>query len=154
MGKTDMSSQHTSIIDHRSRPSIEGKSVEPKYEFLTLEKFVDMELPSFCGPILKLDDPSLVTWIDFWAATPSGDPVADRARGESYADEAALYEERRPNFISCVIVMINLHLKWEHIQFGPLEEGFLSRLRKTGHLRAAVDTLEECRKRLALKGLN
>lgn len=86
-------------------------------------------LPSFCRPVLDVDNPSLMKWIDFWAVEASGDNDIDRARGESYADEAITYARciGQPGFVDCVVVSVAL-LLLNASSLNPLPNGFIDRI--------------------------
>jgi len=66
-----------------------------------------------------------VTWIDFWAVKPCGDPAADYARRQRYADEAIRHVRttRQPVFIECVLMFMSMKLR--HRDAGELEQGFV-----------------------------
>lgn len=84
--------------------------------------------PTFCAVALRNQDPAVVTWIDFWAVKPCGDPAADYARGRRYADEAIWHarETGQPVFIECVLVFMSMKLR--HRNAGELERGFVDRI--------------------------
>jgi hypothetical protein len=46
------------------------------------------DLPTFCALAYQDKNPSVVTWIDFWAVEPCSSVEADYVRGQRYADEA------------------------------------------------------------------
>ena len=87
------------------------------------------------------DDPSMSICIDFWAVNRSGDAVADRMLGERCADEALPYSRQKsePKFLDCVIVWMNFCFCNEERRPGPLEQGFLDRIRR--HKRKSLDRI-------------
>lgn len=86
------------------------------------------KFPTFCAVAFRNDDRATVTWIDFWAVKPCGDPVADYARGQRYADEAIWHVQTtgQPVFIECVLVFMSIKLR--HRDAGELEQGFVDRI--------------------------
>jgi hypothetical protein len=71
---------------------------------------------------------AMVPWVDFWAVSPCGDPAADYARGQRYADEAIGHVRAtgQPVFIECVLVFMGMKLR--HRDAGELELGFVDRI--------------------------
>jgi len=67
-------------------------------------------------------------WIDFWAVKPCGDPAADYARGQRYADEAIWHARAtgQPVFVECVLMFMSMKLR--HRDAGELEQGFVDRI--------------------------
>jgi hypothetical protein len=84
--------------------------------------------PTFCAVAFRDGGPAAAPWIDFWAVDPCGDPAADYARGQRYADEAIRHVRTtgQPAFIECVLVFISLKLR--HRDAGELELGFVDRI--------------------------
>ena len=121
---------------NQRQPASEGQEERQQYAFFPIETFDTLGLPPFCAPVPKSDDPSLMTFINYWAPLPSDDPAGDWERGKEYADEAVAYAERgnHPMFIPAVIGTMNYFLKCGLCEIGPLEAGFLIRLRDGGHL--------------------
>lgn len=80
--------------------------------------------PTFCAVAFGGGD-APVTWVDFWAVNPCGDPATDYARGKRYADEAIGHARTigQPAFIECVLVYMSLKLR--HRDAGELELGFV-----------------------------
>jgi hypothetical protein len=85
-------------------------------------------IPTFCAVGFRGGDPAAVSWIDFWAVSPCGDPAADYARGRRYADEAIGHVRTtgQPAFIECVLVFMSMKLR--HRDAGELELGFVDRI--------------------------
>jgi hypothetical protein len=84
--------------------------------------------PTFCAVAFRNDDREAVTWIDFWAVKPCGDPASDYARGRRYADEAIWHARTtgQPVFIECVLIFMSMKLR--HRDAGALEQGFVDRI--------------------------
>jgi hypothetical protein len=84
--------------------------------------------PTFCAVAFHGGGEAAVPWIDFWAVSPCGDPAADYARGQRYADEAIRHVRTtgQPAFIECVLVYMSLKLR--HRDAGELELGFIDRV--------------------------
>lgn len=87
-------------------------------------------LPTFCTFSFKEDDPSTVTWIDFWAVEPCNDSEIDYARGHRYADEAIWHVRAtaQPVFVECVLIFMAIKLREENRCAGALENGFIDRI--------------------------
>lgn len=85
-------------------------------------------IPTFCAVAFRNHDGAAVKWIDFWAVSPCGDPVADYARGRRYADEAIWHARAtgQPVFIECVLVFMGIKLRDRDA--GELEQGFVDRV--------------------------
>jgi hypothetical protein len=88
------------------------------------------DFPSFCAFAFKKDNPSVLSWIDFWAVEPSTSAEADYARGQRYADEAIWHVRAtgQPAFIECVLIFIGINLREKERCAGGLEQGFLDRI--------------------------
>jgi hypothetical protein len=86
--------------------------------------------PSFCAFAFKEDNPSVVTWIDFWAVEPCSSAEADYARGRRYADEAIWHVRAtgQPVFIECVLIFMGIKLRERERCVGGLEQGFIDRI--------------------------
>ena len=86
--------------------------------------------PSFCAFAFKEDNPSVVTWIDFWAVEPCRNAEADYARGQRYADEAIWHVRAtgQPVFIECVLIFMGIKLRARERCAGGLEQGFIDRI--------------------------
>jgi len=84
-------------------------------------------VPTFCA-VSFLDADHAVPRVDFWAVSPCGDPAADFARGQRYADEAIGHVRAtgQPVFIECVLVFMGMKLR--HRDAGELERGFVERI--------------------------
>ena len=84
--------------------------------------------PTFCAVAFRSEDRAAVTWVDFWAVKPCGDPAADYARGQRYADEAIRHARAtgQPVFIECVLMFMSMKLR--HRDAGELEQGFVDRI--------------------------
>jgi hypothetical protein len=84
--------------------------------------------PTFCAVAFRNENRAAVTWIDFWAVKPCGDPAADYARGQRYADEAIWHARAtgQPVFIECVLMFMSMKLR--HRDAGELEQGFVDRI--------------------------
>ncbi len=84
--------------------------------------------PTFCSVGFRNNDRKVVTWIDFWAVKPCGDPAADYTRGRRYADEAIKHARTtdQPAFIECVLVFMSMKLR--HRDACELEQGFVDRI--------------------------
>ena len=97
------------------------------------------DLPTFCARAYKDDNPSVVTWIDFWAVEPCSSVEADYARGQRYADEAIRHVRStgQPVFIECVLVFMGIKLRETERCAGGLEQGFVDRI--AGHFPGAMD---------------
>jgi hypothetical protein len=88
------------------------------------------KLPTFCAFTCRRDNPSVVTWIDFWAVEPGGSREADYSRGQRYADEAIshAWTTRQHVFIECVLIFIAIKLRKDNRPAGDLEHGFVDRI--------------------------
>ena len=86
--------------------------------------------PSFCAFAFEDDNPSVVTWIDFWAVEPCSCARADYARGQRYADEAIRHVRAtgQPVFIECVLIFMGIKLRERKRCAGGLEQGFTDRI--------------------------
>src|SRR6266853_6682582 len=84
--------------------------------------------PTFCAVAFRNENRAAVTWIDFWAVKPCGDPAADYARGQQYADEAIWHARTtdQPVFIECVLMFMSMKL--HDRDAGELERGFVDRI--------------------------
>jgi hypothetical protein len=86
--------------------------------------------PTFCAPVLKDDDPSLAMGINFWAVEPIGDAEIDYALGDLYGQEAVCFlREHEPSFLTCVFMWMGARLLDDERCPGPLELGFIERVR-------------------------
>src|SRR3984893_14721605 len=88
------------------------------------------DLPTFCALAYQDKNPSVVTWIDFWAVEPCSSVEPDYARGQSYADEAIWHVRAtgQPAFIECVLIFMGIKLREKERCAGGLEQGFLDRI--------------------------
>jgi hypothetical protein len=88
----------------------------------------DVTFPTFCTVAFRSADDAVVPWIDFWAVSPCGDPAADYARGQHYADEAIGHVRAtgQPVFIQCVLMSMSMKLR--HRDAGEMEIGFVDRI--------------------------
>ena len=84
--------------------------------------------PTFCAVSFRGGGHAIAPWVDFWAVSPCGDPAADYARGQRYADEAIGHVRTtgQPVFIECVLVFMGMKLR--HRDAGELELGFVDRI--------------------------
>lgn len=84
--------------------------------------------PTFCAVSFRGGGHAVVPWVDFWAVSPGGDPAADYARGQRYADEAIGHVRAtgQPVFIECVLMFMGMKLR--HRDAGELELGFVDRI--------------------------
>jgi hypothetical protein len=85
-------------------------------------------IPTFCAVAFHGGGDAAVSWVDFWAVDPCGDPAADYARGQRYAVEAIRHVRStgQPAFIECVLVFMSMKLR--HRDAGELELGFVDRI--------------------------
>ena len=99
------------------------------------------DLPTFCAFTCQDGNPSLVSWIDFWAVEPGGSGEADYLRGERYADEAIWHVRATGQhvFIECVLVFIAIKLRETGRCAGHLEHGFVDRI--TRYFPRAIDNV-------------
>lgn len=99
------------------------------------------DLPTFCALAYGDENPSIVSWIDFWAVEPCSNIEADYARGQRYADEAICHVRttRQPVFIECVLMFIGIKLRATDRRASGLEQGFIDRI--SGHFPRAMDNL-------------
>ncbi len=111
------------------------------------------DLPTFCAFAYEDGNPSVVTWIDFWAVEPCGSGEADYVRGQRYAEEAIWHVRATGQhvFIECVLVFIAIKLRENDRRAGCLEHGFVDRI--AGHFPGAIDnalvrSLRRCSKAL------
>jgi hypothetical protein len=97
------------------------------------------DLPTFCALAYQDDDPSIVTWIDFWAVEPCSSVEADYVRGQRYADEAIWHVRAtgQPVFVECVLIFIGIKLR--NRRAGGLEQGFIDRIAE--HFPGAMDNV-------------
>jgi len=97
------------------------------------------ELPTFCAFACDDDNPSAVTWIDFWAVEPCDSSEADYLRGQRYADEAIWHVRATGQrvFIECVLIYMAIKLREDHRHACGLEHGFIDRI--AGYFPGAVD---------------
>src|SRR6516165_2897331 len=88
------------------------------------------KLPTFCAFTCQEDNPSIVTWIDFWAVEPCGSRETDYSRGQSYAEEAIWHActTGQHVFIECVLIFIAIKLRQNDRPAGGLEHGFVDRI--------------------------
>jgi hypothetical protein len=87
--------------------------------------------PTFCTPVLKDDDPALAIAINFWAVNPTGDAEADLFLGDLYGQETVAFirAHDEPAFLGCVLMWMGARLLDDERCVGPLERGFLDRVR-------------------------
>jgi hypothetical protein len=99
------------------------------------------DLPTFCALAYQDKNPSVVTWIDFWAVEPCSSVEADYVRGQRYADEAIGHVRAtgQPVFIECVLMFIGIKLRETDRCAGGLEQGFIDRI--AGHFPGAMDNV-------------
>jgi hypothetical protein len=99
------------------------------------------DLPTFCAFACQDGNPSVVTWIDFWAVEPGGGGEADYLRGQRYAEEAIWHVRATGQdvFIECVLVFIAIKLRENDRCAGGLEYGFVDRI--TRHFPGAIDNV-------------
>jgi hypothetical protein len=99
------------------------------------------DLPTFCALTRQADDPSVVTWIDFWAVEPCGRREADYRRGQRYADEAIwhVWSTGQHVFVECVLMFIAIKLRENDRRAGGLEHGFVDRIIR--HFPGAMDNV-------------
>jgi hypothetical protein len=99
------------------------------------------DLPTFCDFARQGRDPSVVTWIDFWAVEPCGSSEADYLRGQRYADEAIGHVRTTGQrvFIECVLMFMAIKLRESDRCAGGLEHGFVDRI--AGHFPGAIDNV-------------
>ena len=97
------------------------------------------DLPTFCTFICQDDNPSVVTWIDFWAVEPCGSRDADYLQGQRYADEAIWHVSTTGQhvFVECVLMFIAMKLREDDRPAGGLEHGFVDRIVR--HFPGAID---------------
>jgi hypothetical protein len=97
-------------------------------EFAPAEEFSDY--PVFCQPVLKEDNPSLVTWIDGWAVYPTGDFEQDKKIGYCFADIAIRFAREKQNagFVYMVLGAINFKTLNRMIIPGGIEYGSFQRV--------------------------
>jgi hypothetical protein len=95
------------------------------------------DLPTFCEPIIKDDDPSMAIGINFWPPKLDellvgvADPQADYELGVLFGDEAICFIRDRygPALLTVVLMFMGERLYREQRCPGPLERGFLDRIR-------------------------
>jgi hypothetical protein len=106
--------------------------------------------PTFCAAEFSSDD-TITPWIDFWAVTPCGDPEADYAQGQRYADEAIGHVRTtgQPTFIDCVLIFMSMKLR--HREPGEMELGFINGI--SGDFPDAVDDVMARLSRFRLRHL-
>ncbi len=99
------------------------------------------DLPTFCAFICQDDNPSVVTWIDFWAVEPCGSREADYLQGQRYADEAIwhVWTTGQHVFVECVLMFIAMKLRENDRPAGGLEHGFVDRIVR--HFPGAIDNV-------------
>ena len=107
------------------------------------------DLPTFCAFARRDSDPSVVTWIDFWAVEPCDSGEADYLRGQRYADEAIWHVRATGQrvFIECVLIYMAIKLREDDRCACGLEHGFIDRI--ASHFPGAIDnalarTLRQC----------
>jgi hypothetical protein len=93
------------------------------------------DLPTFCEPVLKEDDPTMAIGIDFWPATLNdlllGDERVDYDVGDLFGQEAVWFIRHRhsPALLGAVLIWMGFRLHDERRCPGPLERGFLDRVK-------------------------
>src|SRR5215467_5106291 len=99
------------------------------------------DLPTFCAFACQDGNPSVVSWIDFWAVEPCGSGDADYLRGQRYAEEAIWHVRAtgQPVFIECVLMFIAIKLRQKERCAGGLEQGFIDRI--AAHFPGAMDNV-------------
>jgi len=99
------------------------------------------DLPTFCAFACQDGNPSVVSWIDFWAVEPCGNGEADYLRGRRYAEEAIWHVRTTGQevFIECVLMFIAIKLRQDDRRPGGLEHGFVDRI--AGHFPGAIDNV-------------
>jgi hypothetical protein len=112
------------------------------------------DLPTFCAFACQDGNPSVVTWVDFWAVEPCGSSEADYLRGQQYADEAIWHVQATGQrvFIECVLVFIAIKLRQTDRPAGGLEHGFVDRI--AGHFPGAIDNVLARSLRRCTRALN
>ena len=98
-------------------------------------------LPTFCAFSCQDGNPSIVTWIDFWAVEPCGIGEADYLQGQRYAEEAIGHVRATGQhvFIECVLVFIAIKLRQSDRCASCLEHGFVDRIAR--HFPGALDNV-------------
>jgi len=91
-----------------------------------------MKFPSFCALTYQEGDPSILSWIDFWAVEPDGAAEADYRRGQRFGDEAIQHVRltAQPVFIECVLVFIGIKLRDGNRDASELERGFIDQIER------------------------
>ena len=99
------------------------------------------DLPTFCALAYQDNDPSVVSWIDFWAVEPCSNVEGDYVRGQRYADEAIRHVRitGQPVFVECVLMFIGIKLRETDRRAGALEHGFVDRI--ADHFPRAMDNV-------------
>jgi hypothetical protein len=97
------------------------------------------DLPTFCAFARQDNDPSVATWIDFWAVEPCDSREADYMRGQRYGDEAIGHVRTTGQrvFIECVLIYMAIKLREDDRCACGLEHGFIDRI--AGHFPGAMD---------------
>jgi hypothetical protein len=99
------------------------------------------QLPTFCEPVLKEDDPTQAIAIDFWPAKLNdcfcGEnfPLSDGAAyelGDLFGQETAWFIRHRhgPALLGVVLMWMGERLQIEQRCPGPLERGFLDHIKR------------------------
>jgi hypothetical protein len=100
------------------------------------------QLPTFCEPVLKGDDPTQAIAIDFWPPKltdrfreencPLGDEGTAYELGDLFGQEAAWFIRHRhgPALLGVVLMWMGERLHREQRCPGPLERGFLDRIER------------------------
>ncbi len=88
------------------------------------------DLPTFCALAFRDDDPSVVSWIDFWAVEPCSSIETDYLRGRRYGEEAIRHVRATGQhvFIECVLMFMGIKLRQRNRCAGGLEQGFIDRV--------------------------
>jgi hypothetical protein len=85
------------------------------------------DLPLCCAPVL---DGAQVIGLNFWDLEPVGDPGADAATGELFAEDALWYVRDHPGteILTSILYWIGVTLHFEERCAGPLEQAFVYRV--------------------------
>ena len=96
-------------------------------------------LPTFCAFTCQDNNPSIITWIDFWAVEPCDSGEADYLRGQRYGDEAIFHVRATGQrvFIECVLIYMAIKLREDDRRACRLEHGFIDRIE--GQFPGAID---------------
>jgi hypothetical protein len=93
------------------------------------------DLPTFCEPILNEDDPAQAVGINFWPERLNdcarGDDHLAAEVGELFGQEAIWFIRNRhgPALLTAVLIWMGERLQRERRCPGPLERGFLDRIK-------------------------